>query len=276
MSDDTAATETVEAPAASESNDSQNTEISWRDSLSEDIRGDATLARYKDVESLAAAHINLRSHMGRDKISKPQTEDDWQEVYNFLGRPESAEAYEVALPDDAPDAIKAQFSEAKLNDFKAKAHALGLNQNQVAELVKWQAEGLVADFGGQAEAHEKAMADAEAALKEKWGRAYDQNLGYANKAFEKFGGDALVEVMESSGLGNNPAVLEAFANIAKATMPDSDLAGPVGAAGAALTPDEAKAQAAEIMSNPAYMDKRHPEHNALVRKVGKLFEAAYG
>ena len=35
----------------------------------------------------------------------------------------------------------------------------------------------------------------------------------------------------------------------------------------ALTPEEARAEAATIMSHPAYTDKRHPEHNSMVKKV---------
>jgi hypothetical protein len=60
--------------------------------------------------------------------------------------------------------------------------------------------------------------------------------------------------MEASGLGNDPDVLKAFANIAKTTMADKDLAGPSSGTQMALTPEEARAEASTIMSHPAYTD----------------------
>jgi ABC-type branched-subunit amino acid transport system substrate-binding protein len=81
--------------------------------------------------------------------------------------------------------------------------------------------------------------------------------------------------MEASGLGNDPDVLKAFANIAKTTMADKDLAGPSSGTQMALTPEEARAEASTIMSHPAYTDKRHPEHNSMVKKVQALFNQAY-
>ena len=81
--------------------------------------------------------------------------------------------------------------------------------------------------------------------------------------------------MESSGLGNDPDVLKAFANIARTTMADKDLAGPSGGTQMALTPEEARSEASTIMAHPAYTDRRHPEHAAMVRKVQGLFNQAY-
>jgi hypothetical protein len=104
------------------------------------------------------------------------------------------------------------------------------------------------------------MEQGEIALKAEWGRAYDQNIGFARKAFKEYGGNALAAKMEASGLGNDPDVLKAFANIAKTTMADKDLAGPSGGTQMALTPEEARSEASTIMAHPAYTDRRHPEH----------------
>jgi hypothetical protein len=119
------------------------------------------------------------------------------------------------------------------------------------------------------------MERGETALKAEWGRAYDQNIGFARKAFKEYGGDALASKMESSGLGNDPDVLKAFANIARTTMADKDLAGPSGGTQMALTPEEARSEASTIMAHPAYTNRRHPEHAAMVRKVQGLFNQAY-
>jgi hypothetical protein len=277
MPNETAPVEMADnAPAVSETAGSQTTnESDWRSSLSEDIREDPNFAKFKDVNSLAASYVNLQSHLGRDKITKPVTESDWNDVYEFLGRPESPDKYEVALPENLPDQVKSQFSDEALSSFKQEAHRLGLNAQQVKSLVAWQAGNMGSQYDALNEMQGKSVEDGERALKEEWGRAYDQNINFAKKAFSEYGGDSLAAKMESSGLGNDPDVLKAFANIAKATMADKDLIGPSSGAKMTLTPEEAKAEAASIMSHPAYLDRRHPEHNALVKKVQNLFAEAY-
>jgi len=264
------------APAAETDTANSGEEQTWRSSLSEDIKDNATLAKYDSVEKLASAHINLQSHLGRDKIAKPVTDDDWDDVYNFLGRPESADAYQVDLPDEMPDFIRDQFNDETLGSFKSFAYEKGLNQEQVNALVQWQAQNMIGQHEKFNEMTEKNVFEAESALKKEWGAAYDQNLNMAKAAFSEFGGDELAALMEQSGLGNNPVVLNTFANIAKVTMPDKDLAGPTNQGQQALTPQEARDKAASFMAHPAYLDKNHAEHGKLVKDVQNLFQQAYG
>jgi hypothetical protein len=247
----------------------------WRSALPEDIRDNPSFAKFNDVTSLASSYVNLQSHLGRDKIAKPVTDSDWDDVYEFLGRPESADKYEIELPEGLPDEIASQFNDEKLSLFKQEAHKLGLNAEQVKRLVAWQAGNMSKQHEAYKGIIDQSMEQGESALRQEWGRAYDQNLGFARKAFVEYGGDALAAKMESSGLGNDPDVLKAFANIAKTTMADKDLAGPSSGTRMALTPEEARSEASTIMSHPAYTDKRHPEHNSMVKKVQGLFAQAH-
>jgi hypothetical protein len=276
MPNDIAPADTADnAEAVSVTEKSTDAGGDWRASLSEDIRENPSFSKFKDVNGLAASYVNLQSHLGRDKIAKPVTDSDWDNVYEFLGRPESADKYEVALPDGLPDEVAAQFTEQRLSAFKQEAHRLGLNANQVKSLVAWQAGNVSEQHEMYKGAIDQSIEQGEIALKAEWGRAYDQNVKFAHKAFVKYGGEQLAAKMEASGLGNDPDVLKAFANIAKTTMADKDLAGPSSGTQMALTPEEARAEASTIMSHPAYTDKRHPEHNSMVKKVQALFNQAY-
>jgi len=263
---DNAGTEATQKPA----NDD------WRSALSDDIKGNPTLEKIKSVNALASSYINLQSHLGRDKITKPITEDDWQDVYNFLGRPQGPDGYDLSLPDELPEPVKGQFNDEGLGAFKKAAHSFGLSANQAQDLLGWYADLRAQQHAAMQENSSQSLENAERELHQKWGRAYEQNVGYARKAFEEYGGDDLARIMDGSGLGNHPAVLEAFANIAKSTMADKDLAGPTNQGKQVLTPEEAKAEAATVMAHPAYLDKNHPEHTSVVRKVQSLFERAYG
>ena len=276
MPNDIAPADTADnAEAVSVTEKSTDAGGDWRASLSEDIRENPSFSKFKDVNGLAASYVNLQSHLGRDKIAKPVTDSDWDDVYEFLGRPESADKYEVALPDGLPDEVAAQFTEQRLSAFKQEAHRLGLNANQVKSLVAWQAGNVSEQHEAYKGIIDQSIEQGEIALKAEWGRAYNQNVKFAQQAFVEYGGEQLAAKMEASGLGNDPDVLKAFANIAKTTMADKDLAGPSSGTQMALTPEEARAEASTIMSHPAYTDKRHPEHNSMVKKVQALFNQAY-
>tara|TARA_R110000850_G_scaffold7159_2_gene26723 strand:+ start:270 stop:1106 length:837 start_codon:yes stop_codon:yes gene_type:complete len=267
--------ETDNAPEVSSNTTASESSEDWRSALSEDIRDDQNFDKFKDVNALAASYVNLQSHLGRDKIAKPVTDEDWDDVYEFLGRPEDPDKYEIELPEGLSEEVSSQFNEEALSSFKQEAHKLGLNSNQVKSLVAWQANNVGAQHAQFSEIQNQSLEDGERALKEEWGRAYDQNLNAAKKAFNEYGGDDLAEIMVSSGLGNNPVMLKAFANIAKTTMADKDLAGPSLGERAALTPEEAKTEAQSLMSHPAYLNKKHPEHSGIVNKVQNLYAQAY-
>ena len=66
----------------------------WRASLAEDIKTDKSLASIKDVNSLAKSYIHAQKLVGVEKIPLPNkhaTEEDWNVVFDKLGRPKSAE-----------------------------------------------------------------------------------------------------------------------------------------------------------------------------------------
>ena len=66
----------------------------WKSGLSEDIRADKSLENIKDISGLAKSYIHAQKMVGADKIPVPNkyaTEDDWNAVYEKLGRPKSAD-----------------------------------------------------------------------------------------------------------------------------------------------------------------------------------------
>jgi hypothetical protein len=157
--------------------------------------------------SLASSYVNLQSHLGRDKIAKPVTDSDWDDVYEFLGRPESADKYEIELPEGLPEEIASQFNDENFRRSSKRRTNLALNAEQVKSLVAWQAGNMSKQHEAYKGIIDQSMEQGESALRQEWGRAYDQNLGFARKAFAEYGGDELAAKMESSGMGNDPDVL---------------------------------------------------------------------
>ena len=106
-------------------------ETPWIDSLPTELKDDATLKTFKDVKSLAAAHVALKKHLGADKIALPgkhATPEDWKAVFTKLGVPEKLEDYKAEFKKDA--VITDEFA----NDFRTKLHSLGVLPSQAQAL----------------------------------------------------------------------------------------------------------------------------------------------
>ena len=99
----------------------------WKASLSEEIRADKSLENIKDIEGLAKSYVHAQKLVGSDKIPVPNkyaTEQDWDAVYEKLGRPADAEGYKYDLPEDQ------QIDAEALKSSSSQAHKLGLLPGQ--------------------------------------------------------------------------------------------------------------------------------------------------
>lgn len=243
----------------------------WREALPEDIRGNENLAKFESLEGLAKSYINAQQMIGRDKIPMPKSDEEWQDVYNRLGRPESAEGYEfedVEVPEDFP------IDDEALKQFKEVAHQNGLTAKQANELQKWYFQQNVGNFENMVTAVQQEMDEAQANLRKEWGNAYDQKLATAMRAVREFGGDDLVRTLEESGLGNNVALVKTFAEIGSKISGDVSIEGD-GVDGA-RTPAQLKAEIAKIQSDPSFYDAENLERPAMVRKMQSLMEELHG
>ena len=267
-----AATENVDqAPALSGDplNNTPETNTDWRAALSDELRADKSLENIKDVPSLAKSYIHAQKLVGADKIPVPNkhaTEDDWNAVYEKLGRPQSADGYKFNLPEDQ------KVDEQGLKVFADHAHKLGLLPNQAEGMVK---------FYNQMKASEIAAADSTATagrqkaideLQTEWGQAYNQKLTAANnvvsEVFPK--GFMSMNLEDGTKLGDHPAVIKAFATLADKMGEDNitQSSGPV-----FQTPQQIEKDIGELtMPGSAYWDKNHPNHKAAVEEVQALFE----
>ena len=53
------------------------------------------------------------------------------------------------------------------------------------------------------------------------GEKFDENISLAKQALEKFGGQELKDLLQSTGFGNHPAIVKAFYNIGKSVSNDT-------------------------------------------------------
>ena len=253
-------------------------DTNWRDSLPDDLKEAGSLSDIPDVPTLAKAFIDTKAMVGADKVvlpAKDAGEEAWGPVWEKLGRPESPEGYEVPT-ENMPETMA--VDPEGLKDFFKEAHSMGLNKQQAAALVRFQAKAIDAAQAKQTEAYEADKEGATNELRKEFGSAYEQNMTMAREAVKKFGGDELFAYLNETGLGNDPRLVKAFASIGKAIAEDEVIGGGRGQS-FVLSPTEAKSAISakridgEFME--AYTGRDHPAHKDAVREMERLHVLAF-
>ncbi len=122
--------------------------------------------------------------------------------------------------------------------FKSLAKDLDLTQEQAQKLIDLDASRITAQTQ-QLHATSAAWADATKADKEIGGDNLNANLAVAQKALAAFGTPELKNLLQETGLGNNPEIIRAFYRAGKAISEDSHV--PAGSGVAKGARDPAKA-----------------------------------
>jgi hypothetical protein len=263
----------MEEEAGAEGEGGAVTGGNWYDTLPEDMREDQNITKFDSVESLSKSWLNAQRLIGADKIPMPQTDDDWGNVFNKLGRPEDASGYAIE-PIEGVE-VNAEMQTA----FLEKAHEIGLLPNQVQELAQWQMQQGLSGQEASNQALESSLNEKMDALKTEWGQAFDQNAGIAQRAISEFATDADKDFMNNAVIdgvkvGDHPAMARLFHNIGKSMMETGKLEG-VGSE-QAMTPSDMQDKIDSLMGHPAYTDRKHPEHRQVAKQVTQLFQQKYG
>jgi hypothetical protein len=243
--------------------------VDWKQGIPEDIRADKSLESIKDIGSLAKSYIHSQRLVGSDKIPVPNkhaTDEDWNAVYEKLGRPKTPGEYKYDIPENA------NVDKASLNNFSDQAHKLGLLPTQANGMVKFYNE-MVSQ--GIKDADTKALVSRENSTKEmkqEWGQAYDSKLSKAATLAKSIVDKQLLAAPMADGtmLGDHPLMIRAFAMLADKMGEDNivQASGP-----AYLTPAQIDKQIGELQQpGSAYWEKRHPNHDAAVQEVQTLLQ----
>ena len=248
-----------------------DTGATFLDTLPEDVRGEPSLKNFTNPGDLAKSFIHAQRMVGMDKIPVPgkhSTEDDWQVIYDRLGRPSDPNEY-------AFENSSFQADDPGVAEFKKVAHAAGLNPSQANKIMQFY-DGLQQSSAETVTANEqKVREESEQELRKDFGLAFDRKVQQADDVFKKFFPNEMKDVKLANGnlLGNDPVFIKALAKLADNFSEDSmqsenDLT---------LTPDDAQKEIDKLMSpGTPYWDKKHPGHQAAVEEVAMLQNMKHG
>ncbi|MFQ5471539.1 MAG: hypothetical protein ACE5FA_01460 [Dehalococcoidia bacterium] len=252
----------------------------WRESLPADLKDNAVLAKIPDVAALAKEHVNVQKLIGVDKIAAPREDwgdEEWGQLFSRLGRPDSAEDYdlgEIERPKDIP------WDEGFEKTMMGAMHTAGLTTQQVQKLFGSYIESIQGQWTAAQGDVERQTQEQLFALRTELGKSFDSHVDYARRAIRYAAGDGYEELanlqLASGGrLGDHPAVIKAFAKIGSSMGED----GLVGKKQTRMTlnPAEAQQEIQRLRMDEgfmkAYLSGDHPEHAAAVQKMNDLYES---
>jgi len=262
--------DTLAVADVSDQSQPQEQSIDFKTLIPEEYKEEKSLHNFSNMNDFVKSYLHSQKLVGADKIPVPNkmaTDEDWNAVYEKLGRPENPDGYKYELPKET------KLDEATLKAFSDEAHKLGL--------LPKQAQGIINYYNNLAEQSEQsdnarvetAKNEAEIELRKEFGPAYDLKIAQArNLATNTLGADFLrdTKLADGSVLGNHPQVVRAFADLASKMSEDSMVQGE---ATSAMTVKEIDTEI-ESLTQPgsAYWDKTHINHRKAVNEVQRLYE----
>ena len=252
----------------------------WKASLPEDIRDNQLIHNANSIESLAKTAIHAQSMIGADKIAVPgrwANDDDWNNVYTKLGKPEDAQGYKLEVKEGT------QVDKDIESWYRGLAHKAGLNDRQAntifQEYMAKEAELKAANAPPSPEDVEIIKGEAEIALKKEWGKAFDTKMNEAKGVLTEFAPKDFDQLLTKDGvpLGNDPVFIKTLANIGNyinSKLGEDKMIG--NKQQPQYTPADAEKEIAALRGDPRdggpYWDKKHPDHMRTVQQVQELME----
>ena len=242
---------------------------SWKETISEEFRNDPNISKFTEIDALAKSYINATRMIGQDKVAVPNensTDDQWNEVYGKLGRPESADKYQLEVQSET-----APLDESAIKQFAENAHQLGLNNKQAQGILEFYKNSMEGSVQQARVDTETAQANAEQELRKEWGRSYDENIKKAGAiAKANMSEDILnMELKDGTRIGDHPSVIKGFASIAN-LMSEDKLVSTESENVDRGTDYEAEISKLVNDRDGPYWNKAHPDHDKVVQQVFTL------
>lgn len=264
-------------------------EPNWRDSLPDDLKGSASLARYNDVPDLAKAYVHMEKFRGNsisipgedagdeqrqefvDKLlnnapnvmMRPDMDnaDQSRDFYRTLGMPEKSDGYEVPkmeLPEGQP------INEERITFFRELAHNIGLTKSQFSNFVKAITEQDVTEFTSR-----KSNQEAEiTSLKKEWGDATKDRIAETLSIAERTKApESLIEAIKKNEVTSDMMKWMYGIHVSIGKGEGTNMSGIQTSTSGKMSPSEAKEKIAEM-----YANKDHAFHRGDKDAMKRMIE----
>ena len=241
----------------------------WKEAISEEFRNDPNIEKFTEIDALAKSYINATRMIGQDKVAVPNensTDDQWNEVYTKLGRPESADKYKLEVKSDI-----VPIDEGAIKQFAENAHKLGLNNKQAQGILEFYKNSMEGTAQQSKIDTETAQANAEQQLRQEWGKTFEENVKKAGSvAKANLGVEVLdMQLKDGTRLGDHPDVIKGFAKIADIMSEDKIVSTESESVNQGKDIEQEISKIMNDRTGP-YWNKGHPDHDKIVQQVFTL------
>ena len=231
---------------AGEAGDASSESAVWYDSAPDEIKGYIQNKGWDDPIKAVQSYKELEKYQGAspDQIIKlPKDGESMDGVYDKLGRPESADKYELELPQDMT------VDDGFLGAIKEAAHSSGLNSSQLNGVAKAYLDYSTKVQTEQQQALEQQQTLELENLKKEWGEGFEERAELGRRFIRSNLPEGLDKTQTLSAIEEaigTAAMLKLFANSGMGkkedVLPSSEGDRPFG-----YTAEQAKADKRELM-----------------------------
>ena len=244
---------------------------SWKEAISEEFRQDPNIEKFTEIDALAKSYINATKMIGQDKVAVPNknsTEDQWNEVYDKLGRPESPDKYALDVKSDV-----VPLDDGAVKQFAENAHKLGLSNKQAQGVLEFYKNSMEGTAQQSKIDTETAQVQAEQELRQEWGREFENNVKKAGALAKANINSDILDLELKSGIrvGDHPELIKGFAKIAS-MMSEDKIVSPESDSASKSADIESEISTITNNTDGPYWNKQHPDHDKVVQQVYTLRE----
>lgn len=255
-----APTTTVDVAQAPDAN---NNAFDFRQHLPEDLRAHPSLGAFNNLEGLVKSYVNAQQVIGRR--FEDLTPEQMGMYYNKMGRPETKDGYDIKEED------------GETTWYLETAHKLGLNKEAATGLYNSFKEFIGSQQQAQINKASEVSERYIAQLKNDFGHAFDEKIQLAQKAVRELGGTELQQLLANPLIGDNPAIVKAFAEMGRRLSEHRPVSGQPSQF--KMSAEEASYEIQRLKSDPefvkAYLNRSHPGNKAAIDRQKALYEIAY-
>ena len=268
---ETTSTETTQPTATPSTVSNGDTPVSWKSSISEEFRNDPNIEKFTEIDALAKSYINATRMIGQDKVAVPNknsTEDQWNEVYSKLGRPESADKYALNIESEA-----VVMDEGAIKSFAEQSHKLGLNNTQAQGILEFYKNNMESSAQQATVNTETAQAQAETELRAEWGKEFDSQVSKASALAKANMNPEILDLQMQDGtrIGDHPEIIKGFAKIA-GMLSEDKLVSTESESVNSIKDLQSEITAITNDTTGPYWNNKHPDHAKMVQQVYTLRE----
>jgi len=244
----------------------------WIETLPEELREEESLKLYSDLPNLAKALVHAKKAVGKNKVAIPtdkSTDAEWDAFYEAVGRPKTADDYQVAVPDD----LQEIFTDDRMKRARERAHKLGITQGQFEAYLSEEMQEAVNLLNAEEERNKQERVQVSEQLRQEFGQAYDERLHVAKRLVAEAIPNQEAQLNFIEKFGDDPDFIR-FASVVGARMVESKN---LVATLSKDTPKEARKRIEELQNTPGYMnmgsDMPKSQREAITQELRELYQS---